>query len=105
MVKAIGLNSAIIAEVPRIQVGPGCYRRDLPSRAGMRLWVVEMDPGAEWPQVDQHGERGEDVFIVEGAMIEGDKRYEAGTFLHFDRNSSHKPRTDVGTKLYGINLL
>lgn len=105
MVEAIGLTPVKIADVPRIEVGPGCYRRDLPSRTGMRMWVVEMDPGAEWPHLDQHKAGGEDVFVASGAMIEGSKRYEAGTYLHFGADSSHRPRTDVGVTLYGINLL
>lgn len=104
-IEAIGLNAVAVSGVGRVEVGPGCFRRDLPSRAGMRLWVVEMDPGAQWPRVDRHGEGGEDVFVVSGALIEGERRFEAGTFIHFDAHSSHRPRTDAGVVLFGVNRL
>lgn len=104
MVEAVGLNAIAVDKLARVEVGPGCYRRDLPSREGVRIWVVEMDPGAEWPHVDHHDHLGEDVYVSEGAMIEGERRFEAGTFLHFDANSSHRPRTDVGARLFGFNL-
>jgi hypothetical protein len=35
---------AIVVDVdaaPEIQVGPGCVRRDLPSRNGVRIWIAD----------------------------------------------------------------
>ena len=104
MVDPIGLIAFDIDSVAAIVVGPGCRRRDLKSRDGMRLWVVDLDPGAEWPHVDQHVQGGEDVLIVSGEIIEGDKRLGPGTYMHFAPNSSHRPRTESGARLFGLNL-
>ncbi len=97
-----------VTEIDRVEpevVGDGCLRRDLPSRAGMRIWVVDMAPGAVWPYVDHHGVGGEDVFIVSGEMIEGDRHLPAGSFVTFAPDSAHQPRTETGVRLFGINLL
>jgi gamma-glutamylcyclotransferase (GGCT)/AIG2-like uncharacterized protein YtfP len=92
------------ADVPAIEVGPGCRRRDLPSAAGVRAWIVEMDPGSQWPHVDQHP-TGEDVYVLEGEMIEGEQHYPAGSYLHFLPGSSHQPRTRTGLRLFGFNTV
>ena len=105
VIEPTGLNAVAVDSVERIEVGPGCYRRDLPSRPGMRLWIVEMDAGAEWPRVDHHDAGGEDIFVASGALIEGERRFEAGTFIRGNPNSSHRPKTDVGVRLVGVNLL
>lgn len=86
-------------------VGPGCTRRDLIAPVGVRVWIVEMAPGARWPYVDYHNEAGEVVFIVEGELIEGERRFDAGTYLVFGPHSCHQPRTDTGARLFGFNLL
>lgn len=104
MYKAVGLNAVDVDAVTPVHVGPGCVRRDLPSREGLRLWIVDMEPGAQWPHVDNHDLPGEDVFVSSGVLIEGADQYEAGTFIYFDAHSSHQPRTDVGVRLFGINL-
>lgn len=100
-----GFDLTEIDRVEPVAVGTGCLRRDLPSRAGLRIWVVDMAPGSVWPQVDRHGAGGEDVFIVSGEMIEGDRRLPAGSFVHFAPGSAHQPRTETGVRLFGINLL
>lgn len=94
----------VAGEVPAIEVGPGCHRRDLPSTAGVRAWIVEMAPGSEWPYVDRHP-TGEDVYVLEGEMIEGEQRYPAGSYLHFLPGSSHQPRTETGLRLFGFNVI
>jgi hypothetical protein len=105
MVEPRGLTPIAFESCTPVLVGPGCFRRDLPSREGVRIWVVEMEPGSEWPRVDEHDEKGEDVFVVEGEVIEGGERYGPGTYLHFGPGSSHRPRTEVGVRLVGFNLL
>jgi CheY-like chemotaxis protein len=78
-----GLTAVEFDSLSPVQVGPGCTRRDLPSRSGVRTWVVEIAPGAEWPRVDEHDEHGEDISVMEGELIEGSQRFSAGTYLHF----------------------
>ena len=46
-------------DVAPLEIGPGCFRRDLPGPAGARLWIVDREPGAQWPYVDVHGDQGE----------------------------------------------
>jgi len=100
-----GLLATDVDLVPAIQVGAGCYRRDLPSGEGVRVWIVDMLPGAEWPHVDEHDAHGEEVFVVSGELIEGDRRYAAGHYLAFGPMSRHRPRTETGVRLFGINRL
>ena len=97
------LQACVLDEVPRVAVGPGCYRQDLPSSRGVRVWVVEMAPGARWPVVDVH-ELGEEVLVLSGELIEGERRFEAGTYLHFAPGSAHQPWTESGVRLFGLNV-
>jgi anti-sigma factor ChrR (cupin superfamily) len=92
-----------VDEVAPIEVGPGCYRRDLPSTSNVRVWVVDMDPGSTWPYVDEHG-TGEEIYIVSGEVIESGRRYGAGTYIFFEPGSSHQPTTETGVRIFGINL-
>lgn len=94
-----------IEEVDPLVIGEGCVRRDLPSRNGIRIWVVDMAPGAVWPYVDVHDQLGEDVFIASGELIEGDRVLPAGSFAAFAPFSSHRPHTKTGVRLFGFNLL
>ena len=93
-----------VDDVAAVEVGNGCYRRDLPSTAGVRVWVVDILPGAEWPYVDQHDNFGEELFVVSGELIEGEQRFEAGTYVFFKPGSSHRPRSEKGVRLFGFNL-
>lgn len=63
-----------------------------------------MEPGAQWPYEDRHDSQGEQVWIVSGDLIEGDRQFTAGTYLNFGPNSAHKPRTESGVRLFGINV-
>jgi anti-sigma factor ChrR (cupin superfamily) len=94
-----------IDEAPAIEVGPGCSRRDLPSHPGVRVWVVDMAPCSEWPHVDQHDGNGEEFYVVSGEVIEGDRRYQAGTYVSFAPHSRHRPRTETGVRLFGLNVV
>jgi len=92
-------------DVSPIIIGPGCTRRDLTAPAGVRVWIVDMMPGAQWPKVDVHDETGEVVFVLDGELIEGEQRLAAGTYMVFGPHSRHQPRTDTGVRLLGFNLL
>ena len=38
-----------VEQLPVVEVGPGCTRRDLPALPGVRAWVVDMAPAARGP--------------------------------------------------------
>lgn len=96
------METLAIEAVPPVQVGPGCTRRDLPAPAGMRAWVVDMAPGSRWPRVDEHP-HGELYLVLAGELIEGDARHGAGRYVHFQPGSAHRPRSERGARLFGIN--
>jgi hypothetical protein len=87
-----------------VEVGPGCFRRDLPALEGARMWIVDMEPGARWPWPDEHDGQGEHLFVVSGELIEGERRFAAGTYVRYRPNSTHQPRTETGVRLFGFNL-
>lgn len=93
-----------IDDAPVIEIGLGCTRRDLPSNAGIRMWVVDMAPGSTWPHVDHH-DAGEEFYVISGEVIEGEARYPAGTYVSFAPGTSHRPRTETGVRLFGLNLI
>jgi hypothetical protein len=99
------LTAVDINRVPPVVVGPGCLRRDLPSGPGVRVWVVDIAAGGQWPQVDVHDELGEELLVVGGELIEGERRFGPGTYVSFAPNSRHQPRTDTGVRLFGFNLV
>jgi len=99
------LEAMHIDDVPAIEIGRGCYRRDLPSTSGVRVWVVDILPGCQWPQVDHHDAMGEEVFVVSGELIEDDFRFGPGTYLYFKPDSRHQPRSAKGVRLFGFNLV
>jgi anti-sigma factor ChrR (cupin superfamily) len=91
-------------DVEPIEVGPGCTRRDFPAADGIRAWIVDMEPGAQWPYEDVHEATGEQVWVVSGELIEGERRFGAGTYLGYGPNSRHQPRTESGVRLFGVNV-
>ncbi len=95
------LDPKTVAATP---VGPGCTRRDLIAPDGLRVWVVDIAAGAQWPHVDVHDAAGEVVYVVDGELIEGDRRICAGAYVVFGPGSRHQPRSDTGATLLGFNL-
>jgi hypothetical protein len=43
------------------------------------------------------------VLVISGEMIEGERRVGPGLFLNFGPGSSHRPRTETGVRLFGVN--
>ena len=95
-------EAILIDRVQVVEVGPGCTRRDLPGQPGVRAWIVDMEPGSQWPYVDHH-DRGEAYYVLAGEVIEGEARYRTGTYVSFALESSHQPRTETGVRLLGFN--
>ena len=98
------MNHTHIDDVAPLAIGPGCSRRDLASTPDVRVWVVDIEAGHQWPYVDHH-DTGEEFLVVSGELIEGEKRFGPGTYVFFEPGSSHQPRTDTGVRLFGINLV
>jgi len=96
--------SALSVDVAAVvDVGPGATRRDLPSNDGVRVWIVDIAPGQQWPHVDTHP-HGEQYYVLSGEIIEGEQRFGAGTHVLFPPGSSHQPRSEKGVRLLGLNL-
>ncbi|GGS51065.1 hypothetical protein GCM10010156_06980 [Planobispora rosea] len=89
--------------VPPVELGPGVRVRTLPGMPGIRTWVVDLDPGAEWPDLDVHETCGEAYFVVSGEVIEGDRVHGPGTYAAFGPETSHRPRTRTGARVFGFN--
>lgn len=99
----INLESLHIDSLPRMEIGPGCTRRDLPSFNGSRAWIVDIEAGCRWPFTDQHDEKGELVLVLSGDLIEDGETFGPGSCLHYGPHSSHTPSTRNGVRLFGLN--
>ena len=96
-------TATAIDDAPAIDLGGGCLRRDLPAPPGVRVWIVELAPGSRWPRVDRH-DTGEVYLVLEGEVIEGETRHPAGTHVCFPPGSRHRPRSEIGARLFGFHL-
>lgn len=95
--------SADVDGVPPVELGPGVHVRALPGAPGIRTWVVDLAPGAEWPALDVHETWGEAYFVVSGDIVEGDRTHGPGTYVAFGPKTSHRPRTETGARVFGFN--
>ncbi|MEU4224943.1 cupin domain-containing protein [Nonomuraea sp. NPDC026600] len=93
-----------IDDIEPVEVAPGIVRRRLTATEGARGWLIDFAPGTQWPEVDVH-EGEERYYVLSGEVIEGETRYQAGTYVVFAAGSRHQPRTETGARMLGINLL
>lgn len=99
----IDLNALQIDSLPCVEVGPGCFRRDIPCLSGTRAWIVDIEPSCTWPQPDEHDAAGEIALVLTGELIEGGRTFGPGTYITYGGNSVHQPRSDTGVRLFGLN--
>ncbi|SPL98386.1 anti-sigm factor, ChrR [[Actinomadura] parvosata subsp. kistnae] len=92
-----------VDEVPPMELAPGIHVRMLPGMPGIRTWVIDLAPGAEWPDLDAHETYGEAYFVVSGELIEGERTHGPGTYVAFGPETSHRPRTETGVRAFGFN--
>lgn len=89
-------------DLPAVRVCEGIERRDFPPTDFARSWVIDFAPGSEWPTVDHHSTE-ERYFVLSGEIIDGAARYGAGTYVMFEAGSEHRPRSESGGRMLGIN--
>lgn len=89
--------------VPGEVAGPGCLRRPLPAPIGARAWLVELAPGGVWPS-DPRRDTGAAYVVLDGEVIDGDRRHGAGSWVLVRPGGRHRPRSDTGARLLGFHL-
>lgn len=85
------------------EVAPGITRRRLATTAHARGWLIDFAPHTIWPATDHH-EDEERYYVLSGELVEGAQRYPAGTYVTFHAGSSHRPGSEAGASILGINL-
>ncbi|WP_328536515.1 cupin domain-containing protein [Streptomyces sp. NBC_00344] len=92
-----------IDDIEAQEVAPGItVRRFLPTAAA-RGWLIDFAPGSEWPTLDVH-EDEERYYVISGEVIEGERTFGEGSYVVFAPGSSHRPRSDRGARMLGINI-
>lgn len=67
---------------------------------GARAIVFEIDPGCCYPGVDVHEPGPEEVYVVSGVFNDGNRDYQAATFIHNPAGSVHVPQSTTGCTLF-----
>jgi anti-sigma factor ChrR (cupin superfamily) len=80
-----------------IATSPGIRKRVLHDdpMTGAHTLLVEFQPGAATSKLGPHP-NGEEIYVIRGTFLDGDRRCPAGTFLHYAPGSAHQPRSDEG---------
>ena len=63
-----------------------------------KMRLVRLAPGTRVPEHDHPG--GEEVYVIEGRLADGNGSYPEGTWLRFPDGSRHQPWSDEGCTLY-----
>jgi len=98
------LETVHVDDVPAEVVAPGITRRRLTATPHARAWVIDFGPGSLWPATDHH-EDEERYYVLSGEIVEGERRHPAGTYVTFHAGSSHRPGSETGGSMLGINLI
>jgi hypothetical protein len=95
--------SVAVDDLPAEDIAPGIRVRMLPGMPGIRTWVIDLAPGAQWPELDVHDTYGEAYFVVSGEIVEGGHTHGPGTYVAFGARTGHRPRTETGARAFGFN--
>lgn len=88
-------------DVTPVQVGHGVTLRQLWDHGdGAKALVVDISPGASWPELDVHAPGPEEVYVARGTFNDGVRDYPEGTFIHCPAGSSHWPQSATGCRLF-----
>jgi quercetin dioxygenase-like cupin family protein len=90
-----------VDDVPAREFTDGITLRQMWEGAGGRsCHVVDIAPGAVWPNLDVHQPGPEEVFVVSGVFNDGVRDYPPGSFIHCPAGSSHVPQSTTGCRLF-----
>ncbi len=96
------IHAVHVDDIPPVEVCPGIVRRPLPASSFARAWLIDFEPGSVWPAVDHH--RAEErYFVLDGEIIDNGQRLRAGSYVVLAPGSSHRPLTETGARIIGIN--
>ena len=77
---------------------PGLFRLPLHEFGSERVWLTKMGPGCVATPHAHPG--GEEVFILEGSLIDENGRHEKGGWFRLPPGSFHSPRTEDGCLIW-----
>ena len=63
-----------------------------------KMRLVRLGPGTMVPEHDHPG--GEEVYVIDGEIADGDGTYGQGSWMRFPDGSRHQPYSDKGCTLY-----
>ena len=88
-------------DVTPSQVGQGITLHQLwDHEDGAKALVVDIAPGASWPELDVHAPGPEEVYVARGTFNDGVRDYPEGSFIHCPAGSSHWPQSVTGCRLF-----
>ena len=100
--QSAGLTAVVIDDLLADELKDGIVRRRLPGGA-VSARVFDIPPGVQWPEIDHHA-IDESIYVIHGELIEGERHFPAGSFLHYPPGTSHQPRTESGVRILVFGL-
>jgi quercetin dioxygenase-like cupin family protein len=83
-------------------VADGIARRGLPGGA-VAARAFDFAAGAVWPETDHHTS-DELIYVVSGELIDNGLTFPAGSYLHYEPGSSHRPSSNIGARILVFSL-